>query len=142
MAAAKKTRKPEQQPKRTKGENRARTAAFGAVQVASALIERFGWPGGTVLLGWWFVEKYATAEQKVRIVETYVLGTGIGGKWPLAVALGFFSLVLLAQRTVYVRRISTLQKEVDRLAQWKTDHQDARIDGPLHSSEPPRQLDK
>jgi hypothetical protein len=87
--------------------------------------------------GVWFVEKNASPEQKIRIIDVYVLGVGLSQRWPLMLESLAFGLVLLAQRAIYRHRLYTKQLELDRAAKWKTDHQRDRTGAPLHSSDPP-----
>lgn len=108
---------------------------FAWAQVLSTLIETFGWPGLVLILGYRFVVNDGTIEQKHQIIDVFVLGKG-STRWHEFVMAVVFVLVLLAQRGLYEKRLATKQAEVDRLAKWKTDHQDGRIETPLHSSSP------
>jgi hypothetical protein len=89
-------------------------------RVINTLIETFGWPGTLLVLGFWFVVSYATAEQKQRIVEIYVLGTGISRLWPLLFLTVVFVTTLLAQRSYYVSKLKILSDEVEREGRLKS----------------------
>ena len=89
-------------------------------QVFSTLVETFGWPGTLAILGFWFVVWYATAEQKQRIIEVYVLGSGIGRTWPILILSVVFAGTALAQRAWYKRRIRQLAEEVEREGKAKS----------------------
>jgi hypothetical protein len=109
---------------------------FAAAQAFNGLVATFGWPGLLVILGYLFIIQYGSLEQKREIIDTFVLGKG-PESWRMVVMTVVFVLVLLAQRTIYTRALATKQGEVDRLALWKTNHQDQSIQAPLHTSIPP-----
>src|SRR5882672_8047859 len=98
----------------------------------SHIIDRFGWPGAVIVFGYLFVEKNGTVQQKQEIIDKFILGKGIDDLYPLII-LGVLSmLVMLAQRHYYQQREKILQKEIDRLAEWKSAYQEAHIPADLH----------
>jgi hypothetical protein len=94
-----------------------------------------GWPGLLLALGFYFIDRYATIEQKREIIQKYVLGSRTGEIWPLMVSAGVFVAIVLAQRHVYSRQLRVKDEEISRLAAWKTEHQESAIQGPLHTTE-------
>jgi len=100
-------------------------AWIGAIQalanIVTSLVETFGWPGATVMLAFWFVVWYATIEQKQRIIETYILGTGIGKVWPILMMSLVFVATALAQHRIYVKKTAVLTSEIERLGKKKTE---------------------
>ncbi len=102
-------------------------------------IDRFGWPGGTVILGFIFVEMHGTKQQKQEIVEMLIHPDSPGGQ-----AIGLLVLVtsgvFVAQHYYWKRKFRTLELEKDRLATWKTEHQQKRIPVPLHHTNEPSKV--
>lgn len=102
----------------SKDEAKKPSTAVAAIQalanIFTTLVETFGWPGAIVILGFWFVVWYATPEQKQRIIETYVLGTGIAHTWPIIILSVTFAVTALAQRRWYLKKVERLTKEIDR----------------------------
>jgi len=104
------------------GNNAAKAAAW-MLDLVAKLVDRFGWPGAFVILGYAFIERNATPAQKQRMIDTFVFGDGLDGAYPL-IALGIAGLMIfLAQREIYARRQRVMQHEIDRLASWKSAHQ-------------------
>lgn len=105
-----------------KSEKAPRTVALieAIAQVFSRLIENFGWPGALLIIGWISVYLWGTDDQKHRIIEMYVLGTGIAGMWPMVVSSVVFVLVLLAQRSFYLRKIGVINEELAREGREKS----------------------
>lgn len=93
----------------------------------TSLVETFGWPGATIILSFGFVVRYATAEQKQRIVETYVLGTGLSKVWPIVIMALVFAATSLAQWRYYKGKIAKLSEEVEREGRAKSLAQEAKI---------------
>ncbi len=97
-------------------------------------IERVGLPGVVLLLAYLFVTRYASADQKREIVDLYVLGKGLEDTTRLLVVGALGALIILAQGMVCSRRQAAMQREIDRLAEWKTAHQQALTGSSLHPS--------
>src|SRR6266550_1754817 len=98
---------PEDAPDGHKEQPNAWIAGIQAVaSIFTALVETFGWPGASVVLTFWFVVWYATTEQKQRIIETYILGAGIGKTWPLLLMAFLFAATALAQARLYRKKVS------------------------------------
>jgi hypothetical protein len=105
----------------------ASAAAIQAVAgILTTLVETFGWPGATVILGFWFTVWYATPEQKQRIIETYILGTGIARTWPIIILSVTFAVTALAQRRWYLKKIKNLTDEIEREGVEKSKLQDKK----------------
>jgi hypothetical protein len=96
-------------------------------QIFTSLVETFGWPGASVVLAFWFAVWYATTEQKQRIIETYVLGKGIGRTWPILIMALAFAATALAQRRYYENKLKKLSDEVEREGKEKTKLQEKQI---------------
>ena len=92
-------------------------------QIFTSLVESFGWPGAIVVFGAWFIVRYATLEQKQRIIETFILGTNIAHTWPLLVMGGTFVVTLLAQHRWYTKKLNRLSEEVEREGKMKSELQ-------------------
>lgn len=107
------------------------SGAAAAIQsianIFATLVETFGWPGAAVLLGFWFVVWYATEEQKRRIIEMYVLGTGIAKLWPIIILSVTFGVTALAQRRWYLKKVKILTAEIEREGVQKSLLQDKKI---------------
>ncbi len=127
---------PEEAPE-DRGEKRdAWIAAIqGFAQIFTSLVETFGWPGASVVLVFWFVVWYATTEQKQRIIETYILGTGISRIWPLLVLSFTFAAVVLAQHRLHKRKIAILSEELEREGKAKSRLQEGRMTKPLQHAQ-------
>jgi hypothetical protein len=90
------------------------------------LIETFGWPGATIILGYGFVVQYATAEQKQRLIEMYLLGGGIRQVWPMVVLSVVFAVLSIAQHRWYVKQIGIYTNEIARIGEEKSALQERR----------------
>jgi hypothetical protein len=99
---------------RTEKSSKGIGALIGAVGIAIVLIRTFGWAGTTLIIGLLCVNWWATAEQKQRIIEYYVLGTDISGRYPIIISCLVFALVLIAQYKWYGHDKNKLKKEIDR----------------------------
>lgn len=113
----------------------ARTPMIAFIDAIARTIDRFGWPGALVIFGYSFVEFHGTPEQKTRLIEVFIFGNGVWGQYPFYVLLALFMGLFLAQHQLYRKRERVLKDEIERLAAWKTAHQDARIDVDLHHTE-------
>ena len=93
-------------------------------QVFTSIVETFGWPGALIIFGAWFIVTYATAEQKQRIIETFILGTNIARIWPLLIMAATFVVTLIAQHRWYLKNLQALSREVDREGKVKSELQE------------------
>jgi hypothetical protein len=103
--------------------------------VFEAILDRFGWPGALLVFVAYFVEKYATLEQKRELIDLYLLGRNANTFYAHLVLGGLFIAALLAQRYYFRKKIKTKDEELTRLGLWKTEHQEKRIGATLHHSE-------
>ena len=103
--------------------------------LVARLIERFGWGGAVIILSYSFIVQYATPEQKHEIIDRYFLGKGIEASYSLFVVGGLGLLLVWATHFRHVKRERIMQQEIDRLAEWKSAHQQARIGTTLHHTE-------
>jgi hypothetical protein len=126
------------QPKsKTTGKWEARAKADRAMAWAGVfekLVDKCGLAGAFLIFVCGFVMAYATADQKREIINLFILGHGIRAFYPAFVSSAVFLLLLFGQQFYFDRRIRKLQIELTRLGQWKSDHQQQLIDGPLHHS--------
>lgn len=121
--------------KRKKNAERPSGGWIAACGVIEKILDRFGWPGALLLFVIFFIVRYATIEQKVAIIDLYVLGRGLKVEYPLVVFGAIALLAFFAQRFYYRRKIQLMEAEVKRVGQWKTEHQELAIGEPLHHSE-------
>lgn len=103
--------------------------------VFEAILDRFGWPGALLVFVAYFVEKYATLEQKREIINLYLLGRSASSLYSHLVLAGIFVSALLAQRFYFRKKLKIKDEELTRLGLWKTEHQEKQIGAPLHHSE-------
>lgn len=102
--------------------------------IVEVLLDRFGWPGLLLVYLMYFIQNDASREQKEEIVSLYILGKGIGNLYPLLALGTLFTVALFAQRFYYRRRVKLMDEELQRLGEWKSQHQEKQIGGPLHHS--------
>jgi hypothetical protein len=98
------------------------------------VIDRFGWPGGTVILVFIFVEVHGTPSQKHEIIDMLIHPDSPGGR-AIALLVLLTSGIFVAQHHYWKQKLRTMQKEIDRLAEWKTQHQQERMPVDLHHTE-------
>ncbi len=108
---------------------------LGLFELFSRIIDRFGWPGLALILGFYFVERNATAEQKTEIINIYILGQGMEHSYVVGVICVVALLIFFAQDYYWRRKDKILREEIDRLAKWKSLHQQEGIDTNLHHTE-------
>lgn len=89
-------------------------------QVFTVLVEAFGWVGTVAILSFWFVVWYATPDQKQRIIELYILGTGIGRLWPILGLSVVFVVTLLAQNRYWRKKFEVVANEIEREGKEKS----------------------
>ena len=99
-----------------------------------AVLDRFGWPGALLVFAAYFVEKYATLEQKRELIDLYLLGRNASSLYVHLVEGALFVAALLAQRYFFRKKIKLKDEELTRLGLWKTEHQEDQIEAPLHHS--------
>jgi hypothetical protein len=87
-------------------------------QIIQKLVETFGWPGTVLVLGFWFFQVNATPDQKQRVIEMLISGTGIS--WAIAALSATFILVVLAQHHWYNRRVAILKRRLEEVAGEKS----------------------
>lgn len=105
------------------------------VDLFTTLVEKFGWPGALLLLGFAFITLGAGAGTKDEIIRRYVLGEGIELGWPLLVLAAFFLMVLFAQRRWYRHRLELMQEELTREGREKSLLQKRLLGEEPHSAE-------
>jgi hypothetical protein len=107
--------------------------------VFEKLVDKCGLAGAFLVFVCIFVVVFATSEQKHEIINLFILGRGIQAFYPTLVSSGIFVLLLFGQQFYFGRRVHNLQLELTRLGQWKSDHQEQQIAGPLHHSQAAQQ---
>ena len=93
-------------------------------------MDKFGLPGLFLIGIYVFVERNASPELKTRIIENFLLGNN-----NTVLVLGFFivlGLLSFGQHHYYKKQLKLKDEEIDRLAKWKSDHQEKAIAQPLH----------
>lgn len=103
--------------------------------VFEAILDRFGWPGALLVFVAYFVEKYATLQEKRDLIELYLLGRNASSVYTHLVLGGIFVAALLAQRYYFRKKLKIKDDELTRLGLWKTEHQEKQIGASLHHSE-------
>lgn len=106
--------------------------------IAKTIIETFGWPGTLAIASFLFVIVYATRDQKQRIVELYVLGTGIGRLWPMLILSALYVSVALAQHRWYLKKIAAKDAEITRQGDAKSQLQEQLLKKQLPHGRPPQ----
>lgn len=102
------------------------------IDLFTVLIERFGWPGTFLILAYISVERWATSDQKRAMIQKYVLGEGISEVYPWIIIGIIAAALLAAQHHHWKKRVGVLEHEIQRLADWKSEHQESKIDIGLH----------
>jgi hypothetical protein len=98
-------------------------------------VDRFGWGGAFVVLGFFFVQYNGTAEQKQQIINKFVLGKELNSVYPF-LAIGTLAILIFFGQNYYWRkRVAVLNDEIMRLSKWKSDHQQQNIAVNLHHTE-------
>src|SRR5260370_12499515 len=87
-----------------------------------AVLDRFGWPGALLVFIAYFVEKYATLEQKRDLIDLYLLGRNASSLYTHLVLVGIFVSTLLAQRHYFRKKLRIKDEELLLLGLWKTKH--------------------
>jgi len=89
----------------------------GFLNIVAILVERFGWPGFLLCGGMFFVVEYATLEQKHKLIELYLLGQGT--PYVACAVSALFVLVLMAQHSLYKRKLRVLEQRIGVLEREK-----------------------
>jgi len=132
MAATKKDKT--RQPPRKWGATSKGQAAAAWAGVFEKLIEKVGLTGAFLVFVCIFVVVYASPHQRSEIIDLFVLGHGIRALYPTLVASAVYICLLIGQQHYLGKRIKRMEIELARLGQWKSDHQENQIGGPLHHS--------
>lgn len=113
----------------------ASSSAVAFFTIVDTILDRCGWPGFLLLYAIYFVERNATRQQKIEIINMYLLGGAAKSLYPYIILGIIGTVAFFAQRFYYHRKIRTQDDEIKRLGRWKSEHQEANIDAPLHHSE-------
>ncbi len=100
--------------------------------IISNLAERLGAPFAifvVLIFGFYY---FGTPEQKKEFFDMYFLGKHIENVYPHLFISLLFVIIILSQRSVYQKKIQQLESEKERLAQWKSKHQEDKIGKQLH----------
>jgi uncharacterized membrane protein (DUF485 family) len=100
-------------------------AAF--FNLIGTVVERFGWPGCLLVFFLYFLQTYATNEQKTRIIEMYVLGQGVGGAWPMIVLCLLFAAAFVAQNMYFQRKLKSMDRRLTEVADEKSKVQERAV---------------
>jgi len=111
-------------------------AAFGAfADVITSLVDRIGLTGAVFFAVFWFVITSATDAQRQQIIDRYLLWKDLSGFYPVLVLAVVSAAVVVGQHHYYRRKLKVKNDEIDRLSDWKSNHQQGEIDGPLHHTD-------
>lgn len=105
--------------------------ARAVFDLTARAIDRFGWPGGTVLLLIVFIELHATDAQKHEIIDMLIHPDSPGGR-AIAFLVVVTATIFVAQHHYWKRKLEAAQREIVRLAEWKTQHQQKQLPVELH----------
>lgn len=111
------------------------TVVRAFADLVAKIVDRFGWPGGFIILAFFFVQYNGTAEQKQRIIDKFVLGKELDSVYPLLVVGAVGVLIFLAQNYYWRKKVGELNGEIKRLSKWKSEHQQQTIGVNLHHTE-------
>lgn len=126
--------------KKTKNQSRSSSGAWVAIfGFFQSIVERFGWPGFILLYAVYFIERNATTEEKRAIIDLYALGKGTSSVYPTIILGVVGGLAFLAQWGYYRKKLRLMEKEIKRLAEWKTAHQERKTGDSLHHSKDPEE---
>lgn len=106
----------------------------GVFEVVASGIDRFGWPGAVFIVVYVFVERHATLSQKREFINL-LLRPHQRGTQAFLVLLILGAAVFLAQHYHWKKREAAKDKEIKRLADWKTQHQQRQIPADLHHTQ-------
>jgi len=99
--------------------------------ICANTIDVVGWPGFLVLAFLFILEINGTTEQKHEFIDQYILGKQMPIYWTTVVFGTLFAIIVVAQQAYWRKRMRKIQAELTRLADWKSDHQQAEIDTTL-----------
>jgi hypothetical protein len=97
------------------------------LQVLTVTIDTIGWPGTVLLLLFFILEYNGTAEQKHQFIDMYILGKGMSPQSLFVIPCILFLVIIAAQNFYWRKRIRILERENQRLSEWKSGHQQANI---------------
>jgi hypothetical protein len=106
-----------------------------ASDLTARIVDRFGWPGALIVLGFFFIQYNGTTAQKQEIIDKFVLGKDVDWAYPFAVFVALAVVAFWAQHDYWAKRVEVVTKEMNRLAEWKSKHQQEQTGSGLHSTE-------
>ena len=96
---------------------------------------QFGFPGIVLMLVYFFVTNYASAEQKRELIDAYFLFKGENsGIFGTIIFCIFGIVVFVGTRVHYRRQLRLKDEEIDRIAEEKTKLQQKALKHLLHTS--------
>jgi hypothetical protein len=105
--------------------------AVAVFDLVARVVDRFGWPGGTVLLLFTFVEMHGTDPQKHEIIDMLIHPDSPGGR-SIGIIVLLVAGIFVAQHHYWKRKMRAAQLEIARLAEWKSEYQQTLIPVDLH----------
>lgn len=90
------------------------------IRFFTALVERFGWPGMLIFLGFYCAQTWSSAEQKRKWFDKYILGEGMSPWWPFILVGLLLLFTVWAQRVTYKKKLRIMQEELDRIGREKS----------------------
>jgi hypothetical protein len=105
-----------------------------ALGVFQSAVETIGLPGSIFFCAYFLLTVSGTVEQKRAAIDLFILGRGISQATPL-VFFGILYVCTIVGIGYYHRRQRAEdKKEIERLTEWKRQHQTANLQSPLHHS--------
>lgn len=98
-------------------------------------IQEIGLPATILFVLWWSIDHWSTSDQKARIIELYVLGTGLHAIWPMVVCAVLAVLACVAIFKDGSRKRGKLQVELDRVVEERNSLQEKLLGRKLQHSD-------
>lgn len=93
---------------------------LGFFRIVESLSSSIGFPGVFVVLVWYSIHSWATAEQKAAIVDRYILGRGLSDSAITIVLALVFFVTVFALRRSHNRNMGELEEELERCGNEKS----------------------
>lgn len=104
-----------------RADSRLKRIILTSIKFVTVTIERFGWPGITLVTILLSIMLWATPEQKREIIDVYILGKGTQTVWYV---LGFIVLLILVSFAQYTLSKRRIEREMKRIAEEKASFQE------------------
>lgn len=105
--------------------------------IFTILVDRLGAPLAIFIIIFGSFIYYGTQEQKYYFFDMYLLGRDIDNIYPHLVMVTVSIIIIFAQRHQYIKLIREYELEIERLAAWKSAHEENKIGKKLHHGKNP-----